>query len=242
MAIADYDDDHILILVENTAGRRLDIVRRDGTGHETYLTNATALNGIMRAFTVLPDDSVLVSKSTAIEKFNAGKSRLTQGANPYINAPAGACNPSATLLSLMAVHPESEKIVYTHAAATPNNKMVVISATGYAAAVNCLGVQAAPSTTALPTRALFHSSGKLLVAYGSTTAASNFIYSYDFNGTTGAISNATAVYDDGGVTINGPSSMAEDTDNNNAMTRFIGPAFITYSVYTRCVADMRVSQ
>lgn len=101
------------------------------------------------------------------------------------------------------------------------------------------------------------------MAYGSTTAASNFIYSYDFNGTTGAISNATAVYDDGGVTINGPSSMAEDTDTgevyvasvnanfntiekftfaDNTLTRSVGPAFIPYSVYTRCVADMRVSQ
>lgn len=264
VSFSDFDSNRLLVLVENTAGRRIDIVNRDGSGYATYLTNATALSAVMRAISILPDFSVLVSKSSAIEKFNAGKSRVTSGANPFVNAPAAPCATATTLISSVTTHSSSGKIVFTHAAATPNNKVSVISSTGYVAAGNCLASIAAPATTALPTRAIFHSSGKLLVSYGSTTTASNYIYSYDFNSSTGALTNATAVYDDGGLVINGPSSMAEDAATGDVyvanvtaayntiekfhysggteMTRDVGPAFIPYSVYTRCVADMKVAE
>lgn len=259
VAIYDYDSENILVLIENAAGRRIDKVKKDGSGYSTFIVNATALNAVMRSIVMLNDFGLLVSKSSAIEKFNAAKARVTQGANPFVNAPAAPCATSTTLISSVAVH-SSGKIVYTHAAATPNNRFGVISSTGYAAAPDCLSGTAGPTTTALPTRALFHSSGKLLISYGSTTAASNFIYSYDFNGTSGAVTNPVAVFNDNSI-VNGPSTMVEDPDSgdvfvanvtstfntierfnfsSNLLTRVSGNTFIPYSVYTRCVSDMKV--
>jgi hypothetical protein len=260
VAIADYDSTRLLVLVENAAGRRLDLVNKDGSGSTVYLVNNTGLNAVLRSVVLLADLSVLVSKSSAIEKFNSSKSRLLIAAKPWVNAPVGSCATSTTLISSMTVH-SSGKIVYTHAAASPNNKIGVISATGYAAGADCLSAQVAPSTTALPTRAIFASDGKLLVSFGSTTAASNAIYSYDFDGGTGAISGGTSVYEDSGVTLNGPSSMAQDPESgdifvanvnslfntverfhyaNNALIRATTKPFLESSAYTRCVSDLKV--
>lgn len=262
IAIYDYDSTRLMALIENTGGRRLELVNKDGSGNTTYLMNTTALSGVVRSFALLSDLSLLVSKSTAIEKFNSGKARVMIGANPFINAPGGTCATSTTLISSVTAH-SNGKIVYTHAAATPNNKIGVISSAGYSVVGDCLGGTAAPVTTALPTKAMFHSNGKLLVSFGSTTLTSNFVYSYDFNPSTGALSNATAVYNDGGAIVNGPSTMVEDPSTgdvfianatstyntiekfhfiSNALVRASGPTFIPYSAYTRCVSDMKVMQ
>lgn len=262
VAIYEFDSTRLLALIENTGGRRFELVQKDGSGSKAYLMNVTALSGIMRGFALLSDLSILVSKSTAIEKFNGAKARVMNGASPFISAPGLTCATSATLMSSIAVHPNG-KIIYTHAAATPNNKIGVISSTGYATTADCLGGTAGPTTTALPTKALFHPSGKLLVSFGSTTLASNFIYSYDFDATTGALSNPTAAYSDGGAIVNGPSTMTVDPDSGdvfvanatstyNSIERFhytagtlqraSGSTFIPYSAYTRCVSDMKVLQ
>ena len=260
VSIAEYDNTRLLSLVENTAGRRIDIVNKDGSGYATYLTSAAALTAALRSIVMLSDFSILVSKSTAIEKFTSGKSRVMSGANPFINAPAAPCAASITLIS-SAVSAPSGHVVFTHAAATPNNIIGVIKPTGYAVAADCVDGQAAPATTALPTRAMFHSSGKLLVSYGSTTLANNYIYSYDFNTTTGDISSPTVAFNDAGTVVNGPSCMAEDTTNGDVfvanvtsthntierfryssgtLTRATGQTFIPSFIYTRCVADMKV--
>lgn len=260
VSIADYDADHLLVLVENASGRRVDLVNKDGSGANVYYFNVTALSAVLRSLTLLSDMSMLISKSSAIEKVNASKVRVTQGANPWINAPAAPCATSTTLISSAVAH-SSGKIVYTHAAASPNNKIGVINASGYAAAADCNSGTAGPTTTALPTRAIFHPDGKLLVSFGSTTAASNSVYSYDFNSTSGALSNATSVFNDSGI-LNGPSSMTVDPDSgdvfvsmatstfntierfhfvNNVFTRATtSTAFIPSNAYTRCTADMKV--
>lgn len=260
VGIANYDKEHLLVLVENTAGRRVDLVRKDGRAVSTYITNATALNGIVRGLEILTDNSLLVSKSSAIERFSGSKARITQGANPYVNAPAAPCATSTTLISSLAVLP-NEKIVYAHAAASPNNKLGIISAAGYAAAPDCLAAQAAPATTALPTSLLFHSSGKLLATFGSTTTASNLTYAYDVNIATNVISAPINAYFNTSV-VNGPSAMTEDPitkevliANGNAnfntierfsfnpttklLTRKPGPSFIPPQSYTRCVSAMK---
>lgn len=176
-AIKNFASNQFLVGIENTGGRRVDIVNRDGTGLTTYLTNATALNAAFRDLVVLNDSSILVAKATAIEKFAPSRARVTQGAAPFINAPAAPCATSTTVMSSTITIPDG-KIVYAHAAATPNNKIGVISASGYASAINCLATQAAPTTTALPTAVAYHQlSGKLLVTYASTTSASNIVYS-----------------------------------------------------------------
>lgn len=258
--VQEFDEDHILALVENTGGRRFELVRKDGADGQTFLTNTTALSAVMRFFKLLTDGSILVSKSSAIEKFGANKARVTQGANPWINAPAGACATSTTLISSLDVFPSTGKIIYTHAAATPNNKFALISATGYAAAGDCLAASAGPTTTALPTSVIIHPGGKTLVAYGSTTTASNLIYSYDVNDAANTIGGATSAYSDAAV-VNGASAMAVDDSTGLvyvasalstfntieefqlsgatlARTRslpFAGPTF-----YTRCVSSMAI--
>jgi hypothetical protein len=263
VSIADFDADHFLILVENASGRRIDLVEKKTGAISTYIVNSTALSAVMRSLVRLSDGSILVSKTSAIEKFNAAKTRLLVGAAAWINAPAGSCAVGTTLMTSVVADPVSGKLVYTNSAVTTSNHINVISSTGYAAVADCKSSTAAPVTTAWPTRALFHSSGKLLVTFGSVTQSSNFIYSYDFSSSAGTLGNATAVFNDGGILVNGPSSMTEDpvthdvfvanvtsTYNtverfhydatSNAMTRATTQPFLPNTVYTRCVADMKV--
>jgi len=261
VSIVEYDATRILVLVENAAGRRIDLVEKDGSSVSTYVVNGTALSAVLRKMVLLPDYSLLVSKSSAVEKFSAAKSRVTQGVNPYINAPGLGCATSTTLISDI-VPLNNGKIIYTHAAATPNNKIGLISATGYASTADCLTSVASPTTTALPTSALQHSSGALIVTFGSTTASSNFIYGYDVNSSANIINNAVASFADMAI-VNGPTSIIEDTDtgdvfvaNGNAnfntiekfyfdsstkiLSRLTVQPFIGAQIYTRCVTDMKV--
>jgi hypothetical protein len=137
VAIAAYDPSHILVTIENASGRRVDVVSLTALNSiTTYLTNSTALSGVLRAMELLSDGSLLISKSSAIEKFSSGKSRVLQGANPYINAPGGSCATSTTLISSLQTL-SNGKILYAHAGATPNNKIGLISATGYSTAADC---------------------------------------------------------------------------------------------------------
>jgi hypothetical protein len=261
-SMAVFGSNKLLVAVENTAGRRIDIMNLDGTGLTTYHANATVLSTVLRHILVLPDSSVLIAKSTAIEKLSAAVSRVVQGAAAFINAPAAPCATSTTAMTSTTVLPDG-KIVYTHAAASPNNITGVISSTGYATAVNCLAVQAAPTTTALPTANLYEpNSGKLLVAYGSATTASNRIYSYLINQTTGAISTPVAAFSDNSIML-GPTRMTLDpatgaifvangasTLNNvekftlasdGTLTKVGTTPFIRTSVYTRCITAMEIA-
>lgn len=261
VSIVDYDTDHLLVLVENAAGRRIDIVNKAGSTLTTYLANAAGLNAVMRSMTKLADNSLLVSKSNSIEKFSVAKARVLQGASPYVNAPGLGCATSTTLISSVTTLPNG-KILFAHSAATPNNKLALISSTGYATTADCLTSQAAPNTTAMPSALLFHSSGKLLAAYGSSTASSNFVYAYDVDMIANTISNPTAAFNDAS-TVNGPSAIAEDpttgevyvangNQNFNTIEKFTfdpttkllsrvpGQPFLGSQIYTRCVSDMKV--
>lgn len=261
-SVFDFDSSRLLVAVENAAGRRIDLVSKNGSGISTYLTNSTALTAILRRLLYLSDGSILISRNTAVEKFSPSKARVTIGANPYVNAPAAPCATSTTLISSILTLPNG-KILYTHAAATPNNKIGMISESGYAAAGDCLTSQAAPTTTALPTDMILHSSGKLLVSYGSTTAASNSIYSYDVDQSSNTITNPILSYSNISI-LNGPSAMVEDPANGdvlvangintfNTIERFsfdpslgtltkIGTMpFIQSNVYTRCVSALRIA-
>lgn len=232
VAIADYDADHIIVAVENAAGRRLDLVRKDGSGLFTYLTNATALNGILRAMSFGSDGTVLVAKSTAIEKFSPSRARITQGALPFVNAPGGACA-TATTMMVDVKTLSNGKILYAHAAATPNNKIGLISATGYTVVGDCLSTQAAPATTALPTAILPHSSGTILVSFGSTTNASNSIQAYDLNITTNAFSGATTAFADVSL-VNGPSALAENPVDTSV---YVASSLSTFNTIERFSFD-----
>lgn len=262
MGVVDFNSTEILVLIENPAGRRIDVVEKAGNNAvSTYLTNSTALNSVMRGMFRLANGSLLVSKTTAIEDFASNKARIVQGANPYVNAPAGSCATSTTLMSSVAALPNG-KIIYAHAAATPNNKIGVISSTGYATAADCLGAQTAPNTLALPTSLVVHEDGTtVFVGYGSTTAASNAIYSYTVNPTTGVITNPVAAFTDFTI-VNGISAMVEDpstgyiyvanatntantieqfSSSNGVLTRVGSAPFIPSTVYSRCISSMMIS-
>jgi hypothetical protein len=263
VGIADYDSTRFLVAIENASGRRIDLVQRDGSGASTFLTNSIALSGVLHALTVFTDGSLLVSKTTAIEKFSSAKARILQGANPYVSAPGSTCATSTTLISSLTTL-SNGKIIYAHAGVTPNNKFGIISATGYASTADCLAAQTAPNTLALPDALLVHSTGRLVVAYGSTTAASNGLYTYTVDPVANTIGTGVAAFTDFSI-INGPSAIAEDTNskiiyvaNGNSafntvesfslntssgvMTRNSSTPFITPNVYTKCVSAMRVMQ
>lgn len=213
--IAHYDDDHILVAVENAASRRLEIVAKDGSSVTTWATNA-ALTQALGAMARTPDGGVLVAKGTAspngtVEKFNSSAARVTSGANPFVNAPAGTCATSTTRFSGIAVGP-SDSIFLAHAAASTNNQIDIISSNGYSVGGDCLGGIDGPTANHIPTRILYHSvSGKMLVAYGNNTGPVHQIYQYTV--TSNSIGSAAVAFNNTSV-VQGPSAMAQDSDGN----------------------------
>ncbi len=260
VGVADWDSDNLLVAVEIAGARRLEIVNKRGLGRYTIQSNATALSSQLRSVTRLADGGFLVSKTASVERFNStgGRSALA----PYINTPAGTCATSTTLISATA-ELGNGKLVFAHAAATPNNKFGIISASGYSAASDCLAAQAAPITTALPSAMVYLPDlQQLLVGYGSGTAGSNQVWSYAINESTAAITGATAAYTNFNV-VNGPSAMAYDQttgriyianslgtlntiekfsyDSSSKMLTRVGTTpFIPPSISTRCISGMSV--
>jgi len=209
ISIKEYNSKYLLVLVENTGGRRVDLVEKSTGSRSSFFVNGTALSGVVRDFKILSDNTLLISKSTAVEKVATPNVRLTVSGAPYINAPGGACATSTTLITSVAELPGG-KLLFAHSAVSPNNKIGMVSQLGYSVVGDCLTTQVAPVATSLPTSMLVHSTGPLLVSYGSTTATSNAIYAYDVDETANTISNATSAYSTNTV-INGPSAMTEDT-------------------------------
>lgn len=252
VSMINYSSTHILVLVENTSGRRIDYVAKDGSGSNTFLTNSTALNAVMRQLAAAGDGGFLVSKSSAIEKFTSGKSRVTMGASSFVSAPAGGCATSTSLITSIAVGP-SGSIFYGHAAASPNNKIGVISSSGYASAANCLAATAGPSATHFPTSLLYHSSGKLFASFGHNTGPVHEVYQY--NVTASSIGGAVSVFNNTSV-LQGASAMAEMPDGSilianaatsfgnierytydgTSLTRVGNTPYIPASVYTKSVS------
>lgn len=273
-AIAGYSDTKLIVGVETGATtRRLDLVDTAGNAVQTYLSNATAFNQVLRHVFMMTDGSVLVSKGAtppagttgAIEKFNSAKARITQGANPLVNNPltngGATCTGSNVTVAASISLPTSGKILLAHAG-TGASRLAMISATGYATTADCLATIAAPVATAMPTAMVRHPSGDILVAYGSATTASNYIYSYKVNETTNVINSATLAFFDPSIVM-GASAMTVDPDTGdvfvangastfNSIEKFtynsttqtltrVGTApHISPSVFTRCVSGLHV--
>lgn len=184
VALVDYNETSILVLVENTAGDRVEIVQKDGSGYTTLFTHAS-LTGIMRDLKFDYSGGLLVSKATAIEKFTASGARIAVSGAAYVNAPGGACATATSNFTSIAKGPDDQIIgAHSFTAASPNNKVVMISKTGYAAAGDCLATITPPTTAYFPTSLLMHSSGLLLVGYGNNTGPIHQVYSYTVSGNT----------------------------------------------------------
>lgn len=262
VGLLNFDNENLLVAIENASGRRVDKVAKDGSQFNVFLLNSTALSGILRDIKRSADGSILISKSTAIEKFTTSKARVTQGANPFISAPGSVCATTATLISSFALMP-NDKIAFVHAAASPNNKLNLISSSGYVTTADCLGTLAAPVTTAMPTSVIYHSSGYLVVAYGSITPASNLIGAYTLDYENNIIGSFIESFKDLSV-INGPTVMYEDPvtkeiyiangaaaynniekftiDSMTGLMQRVGQSsFIPQNIFTRCVTGILIS-
>ncbi|MEO5666545.1 MAG: hypothetical protein ABIR96_00655 [Bdellovibrionota bacterium] len=255
----EYDADTLMVLIENAVTptyRRIDLVPKDGAHLPSTLTYGGGFfTGILRSVTTLADGTSLISRSGSVAKLDTN---FVTG-SPFINAPTGLCATSTTLISDMVELPATGKILFTHAGATPNNRLGLLSADG----TTCLTGIAGPVTTSLATDMLMHSSGNVLVAYGSTVAGSNMIYTYTVDETLNTISGiqsySNATY------INGPTRMAEDKVTGDvyiangatalsniekfhfntatkALTRAQNFPYIQLSGTTRCVSGMVISE
>lgn len=142
---------HLLILNEHaTASERriIKVPKTDPLSFTNYYANATALSGVLRGMAMDSEGSLIVGKSTAIEKVGANQTRVLAGAAPWINAPGGTCATATTAMSSVVTLPPVSagvpgKIVFAHQGATAAlNRIGLISGTGYFAAGDCLnGVQ-----------------------------------------------------------------------------------------------------
>lgn len=260
VALLDYNATSLLVLVENTAGRRIELVAKDGSGYSTFISNGTALNALVRDLAQTADGGFLVSKGTAIEKFNSSGSRITQGANPFISAPGGSCATSTTLTAKVALGP-SDVIFMAHAAASPNNQINMIKSTGYAIVADCVAVTEAPTSGHYPTSLLYHSSGFLLAGFGNNTGPIHQIYSYTVDAST--ITSPVLAFNNTSL-LQGISELAEMPDGTvlaasaasafNTIERFtfdpgtgslarvgttplIGPNIFTRSISSIMIAD-----
>ncbi len=267
VALADYNSTYLLALVQNTASRRIELIAKDGSSYSTFLTNSTAFVNTLRAITATPDGGWLVSRSNtpasapvlpatganAIEKFNSSKTRVTISTNPYITTPGGTCATSTTMSPRIVIGP-SNHIVVLHTAASPNNLITLINSAGYSSAADCIASRAGPTANHLPTAALYHSGGKLFVAFGNNTGPVHEIYNYAI--TASSIPAGTSSYSNTAV-LQGISQMREMPDttvlvassastfntierfsvSGGTLTRIGTSAFIPSSIYTRSISD-----
>lgn len=220
VAIQDYDSEHILVAVENATTvsvRRIEKIAKDGSSISNFLVNSAAFNAanmVIKDLIFSADGGYLVSKgitsaNAVIEKFNSAKARITIAANAYVRAPGGSCATAQTQFSRIAVGPGGT-IIGAHAAATTNNKVILVSADGYTVVGDCLASVTGPTVNHIPTAVLYHAtSGKLFVAYGSSTGPVNQIYSYDI--TASSISNPFLAYSSASL-VQGISVMSQDAD------------------------------
>lgn len=221
-SVTDYNSQYIHVLVENaTAGRRVELVPKIGGNRTTLTSNTTILSAALRKMIPTPDGGFLISKGSIIEKINSQGVRVGAPLIPTaLAANCGAANASMTDMATL----KNGNIVFVNATAS-NNRIGLISAGGYLTAANCLlsAPLNAPVATAFPVALSYVSANnQLIVAYAgtATTTSINSIYVYDVNEATGAITNATRIYDSSlypttySYLLYGISAMAYDSSAN----------------------------
>ena len=191
----------VFVAVDNSVAgaRRIEQMSSAANAPRSLLTaNTTALSAALRSMALLSNGDLLVSKSSAIERFTSTGVRITKGANPYINAPAAPCATSTTLMTKVGVI-SNGLIAFAHAAAT-QNRFGFVRASGYAVPTDCTPAQTAPNANASPSAVAYDSvNSRLIVAYsGSTTTTdinSIYIYPLTQTATTVTLGAGVKVYD-----------------------------------------------
>jgi hypothetical protein len=165
---------------------------------QAFTQNAAALSAVLRNLKRKTNGDLLISKSSAIEYITSSDNRITQGVNPYINAPATPCATSTTLIREIEIL-SNGFIGFIHAG-TSQNRFGFVRPSGYAMAGDCTVAQSAPVATAFPTAMIYDAANsKIIVAYAgnATTADINSIYVYNITQTPTSVSigSANKIYD-----------------------------------------------
>lgn len=195
------NSDSVYVLVENATSpsvRRIDKVEKKPAGLRVLNSNLPGTTGSVLRYLAPVSGGYLLARTTAVERIAASSgTRIPAAAtnNPYINAPAAACNTSTSIVKILTLN--NGDIVYLNNAAG-QNRFGIISSGGYTLTTDCRSVQAAPTATSNPTAMAYDRvNNKLIVAYSNNTRAinQNAIYSYDINESTFAITNPQKLYD-----------------------------------------------
>lgn len=202
VGIVEWENDQLLILVQNgTSGRIEKVSKEGGTRSNFGLTPgpATTLATAPRGMIKTSDGGLLIMRTGFIEKVNSSGVRQTQGATPWVNSNLGVtCGAANTLITSVSTS-NTNRIIATHSAASPANRIISVPASG--ANGSCSSATASPQTTAFPVASVFDkTNAKVLIAYAgaNTNNDINSIYAFDFNETTGALSNPQEIYDSNG--------------------------------------------
>lgn len=212
VAIAPYDTDNMYVLVENTGGRRIELLNKSTASVTNFLINSTALSSVVRTLTIGADGSFLVSRSSAVERFASNKARLPSSATTFLSAPAGTCVTSTNAITATAFTGAGD-ILYAHSftGASTNNRIGMTTGSA-AAASTCYQGVAAPTTAHYPTSMVYLPDVKhLLVAYSSSTAANNQVWQYTVDESAHTLTAAGAAAYNNQAVINGPTAMAYDS-------------------------------
>lgn len=196
VSIIDWDSNNLLVMVRNGTAGRLELLPKIGGTRNSFGTNpaiGTILSTAPQNMAKSSDGGVLMIRTGFIEKINSSGTRQN---TPFVNNNLGATCGTANVLYTNISISNTGRIITANAAASPNNRVISLPAAG--ATGSCSAGLAAPATTTYATAMVLDKThSKLIVAYaGSTTAANiNSIHAYDFNETTGAITNDQVIYD-----------------------------------------------
>lgn len=266
VGLAEYGSEYLLVLIENGSGRRVDIVRKDGSSDNpaVYIPSGAGLGSQVRSIFPTFDNGLLLARTAAVEKFNSSNNRLLQGANPWINNPTGTCATTNTAVVGVTQGPNNN-IIYTHAAASTNHKTVMIKPTGWTGvAGDCLSAVSGSTANHIPTGGLLYYTysglSRLLVAYSNNTGPINEIWQYPVSSTTisaGAVSilgqgrlkgiSRIRSMTDGTILVSNASSDTNSIEkltyntSTHVMDFATSSAFITTDAFTKSISDFIVS-
>ena len=219
ISLIEQDSENLLILVENTTGRRIEkLAKSNNPARPLFSSNSTVLSSTLRQMIKTSDNGLLISKSSGIEKISSQGMRI---GTPYVASNMGATCGTNTNITAVATT-TSGKIFFTNAVAA-NNRFGVIAANGYSTASDCLAVQAAPNVNSFPVAITYlEAYHQVIVAYAGNSLSPdiNSIYVYDFNDSTNTLSNPTKLYDantyiTAGYLMYGISAMAYNSDESS---------------------------
>ncbi len=229
VAVRDYDDEHLMVLIQHTTLRRIELIKKQLAGERrSYYTNtsAAAPYGALQTNVsdmVIVDDGLLIARTNAIEKLDTGKIRKAgNGTNAWVQGPGGDCSTSTVNMTSVTTIPTTANtvgynILYTHSqnasSATNNRAGIIDGDTGWNGTLGCLDDQSTVAATAYPTAAVYMSNyNRVVIAYaGTNVTEQNSLYTYavDTAATSNILSDAVNSFEDPS-TLYGISAMTYD--------------------------------